>query len=186
MEGRAPCQPVRPGGGAASGVDGLAPALCIAAENAAGPSLVQRGVRAVMNPSIGTGCWLARNRCSHGPAPGRRRRPPRPGAAGTGSRETLREAARKAPGIPVSLLLVCASTAMARACPPVPALLWAVSKPKPQPDGLVIRRLDGQQRGVQFVRVLGLQRAAGQIGLLAGVGVEVPQVVAAEPQVPCP
>src|SRR6218665_3813206 len=88
MEGRAPSQPVRPGGGAASGFDGLAPALCIAAENAAGPSLVQRGVRAVINPSIGTGCWLARNKCSHGRA---QRRPcPRPwtGAADTGAADS--------------------------------------------------------------------------------------------------
>src|SRR6218665_4183780 len=202
--------------------DGLAPALCAPAENAAGPSLVQRGVRAVMQSSIGTGRLLARNRCSHGPAQGRRCRRPWTGSADSTDRcavvlakgqahtdqgqdyatmgavwalsepgaarccEMPRDGARKAPGIPGSHLLRCASTAMARACPPVPVLLGAVSNPKPEPDGLVIRRLDGPQRGVQFVRVLGLQRAAGQIGLLAGVGVEVPQVVAAEPQVPRP
>src|SRR6218665_3272968 len=88
MEGRAPCQPVRPGGGAASRLDGLAPALCIAAENAAGPSLVQRGVRAVMQSPIGTGRLLAGNRCSHGPAQGGRCRRPWTGSADTGSADS--------------------------------------------------------------------------------------------------
>lgn len=57
---------------------------------------------------------------------------------------------------------------------------------QPQALRLVLRRLDAGQRAAQLERVLGLQRRAGQVALLAGIAVEVPQMIAAELHAPGP